>query len=224
MSMPGDIGFDSGTSFWGTNLTVSVLNGSIPEWRIDDMATRILSGFFYVGRSNESPEVNFDSWTLDTYGYRHFIAESGYQVINEHVNVQADHSGQIRNQAARGTVLLKNMNNALPLTGNEKFTAVIGEDAGANVYGPDGCPDRGCDMGVLGMAWGSGSANFPFLVTPDAAIQNYVLGHGGAAYQSVLDNNATEQVEAVSAQASVAIVFVNSDSGEGYIQVDGNLG
>jgi len=212
------------SSSLGTNLTVAVLNGSIPEWRIDDMATRILSGFFYVGRSNESPQVNFDSWTLDTYGYRYFYAESGYQVINEHVNVQADHSGQIRNQAARGTVLLKNTNNALPLVGNEKFTAVIGEDAGPNVYGPDGCSDRGCDMGVLGMGWGSGSANFPFLVTPDAAIQNYVLGHGGASYQSVLDNNATSQVESVAMQATVAIVFVNSDSGEGYIQVDGNLG
>jgi len=61
-------------------------------------------------------------------------------------------------------------------------------------------------------------------VTPDAAIQNYVLSHGGGSYQSVLDNNATSQVESVAAQASVALVFVNSDSGEGYIQVDGNLG
>jgi len=59
------------------------------------MATRILAGFYYVGRSNESPEVNFDSWTLDTYGNRYFYDGSGYQVINEHVNVQADHSGYV---------------------------------------------------------------------------------------------------------------------------------
>jgi len=47
------------------------------------------------------------------------------------------------------------MNGALPLHGSEVLTAVIGDDAGANVYGPNGCSDRGCDMGVLGMAWGS---------------------------------------------------------------------
>ena len=37
VSMPGDITFFSGTSFYGANLTLAVLNGSIPEWRIDDM-------------------------------------------------------------------------------------------------------------------------------------------------------------------------------------------
>jgi beta-glucosidase len=79
-------------------------------------------------------------------------------------------------------------------------------------------------MGTLGMAWGSGSANFPFLVTPAAAIQNYVLSHGGGSVQTVLDNNATSQIASVAAQATVALVFVNADSGEGYIQVDGNLG
>lgn len=43
-------------------------------------------------------------------------------------------------------------------------------------------------------------------------------------YASVLDNNATSQIESVASQSTVAIVFVNADSGEGYIQVDGNLG
>ena len=37
MSMPGDTAFDSGQSFWGSNLTSAVLNGSVPEWRVDDM-------------------------------------------------------------------------------------------------------------------------------------------------------------------------------------------
>lgn len=81
--MPGDIAFDSGTSFWGANLTVAVLNGTVPEWRVDDMATRVMAAFYYVGRSDDSPEVNFDAWTLDTYGNRYYEAKSGYQVINE---------------------------------------------------------------------------------------------------------------------------------------------
>lgn len=31
--MPGDEGFDSGNSYFGGNLTIAVLNGTVPEWR-----------------------------------------------------------------------------------------------------------------------------------------------------------------------------------------------
>jgi len=49
MSMPGDITAASGTSYWGSNLTAYVQNGSIPEARLDDMATRILASWYFVG-------------------------------------------------------------------------------------------------------------------------------------------------------------------------------
>ena len=98
-------------------------------------------------------------------------------LINEHVDVRAEHGQLIRQIGAASTVLLKNTNNTLPLTGKEKFTAVFGSDAGSNPYGPNGCSDRGCDNGTLAMAWGSGSANFPYLVTPETAIQNEVLAN-----------------------------------------------
>lgn len=35
-SMPGDVALPSPYSFWGTNLTIAALNGTIPESRIDD--------------------------------------------------------------------------------------------------------------------------------------------------------------------------------------------
>ena len=35
--MPGDISFKSGTSYFGSNLTAYVNNGTIPETRVDDM-------------------------------------------------------------------------------------------------------------------------------------------------------------------------------------------
>lgn len=224
MSMPGDTVFDSGRSYWGTNLTIAVLNGTVPEWRIDDMATRIVAAWYYVGRDESQVPINFDSWTLETYGNVHFISNEGYQVVNEHVNVQRDHAQHIRNMASRSTVLLKNKDNALPLTGSELLTAVFGDDAGPNTYGPNGCADRGCDNGTLGMAWGSGSSNFPFLVTPLSAIQNEVLMAGGGSVQEILDNYATDQITTLAPQATVSLVFVNSDSGEGYISVDGNEG
>ncbi|KAL9000747.1 MAG: hypothetical protein Q9188_005622 [Gyalolechia gomerana] len=223
MSMPGDVLFDTGTSYWGTNLTVAVLNGTIPEWRLDDMATRIVAAWYYVGRDQSQVPINFDSWTLDTFGYQHYVAEEAFGLINEHVDVRAEHSTLIRQIGSASTVLLKNNNSALPLTGREKFTAVFGNDAGGNPLGPNGCPDRGCDNGTLAMAWGSGTANFPYLVTPETAIQNEVVSNNGV-FQSITDNFAGTQILSLASQATVAIVFVNADSGEGFINVDGNVG
>jgi beta-glucosidase len=121
------------------------------------MAVRIVASWYYVDR--ESNQVDgaptFSSWTQDTYGYSHYFAQEDYTLINEHTNVQGNHSALIRKVAADGTVLLKN-NGALPLSGKEKLTTVFGSDAGENVYGPNGCSDRGCDMGTLAMGWGSG--------------------------------------------------------------------
>ncbi|KAL8833025.1 MAG: hypothetical protein Q9170_004553 [Blastenia crenularia] len=223
MAMPGDVLFDTGTSYWGANLTVAVLNGTVPEWRLDDMATRIMAAFYYVGRDQNQVPINFDSWTLDTFGYQHYVAEEGFGLINEHVDVRAEHSTLIRQIGSASTVLLKNNNSALPLTGKEKFTAVFGSDAGDNPYGPNGCPDRGCDNGTLAMAWGSGTANFPYLITPETAIQNEVVSNNGV-FQSITDNFAGTQILSLASQASVAIVFVNADAGEGYLNVDGNIG
>ena len=223
MTMPGDLTFLSGNSHWGANLTIAVLNGTIPEWRLDDMATRILAAWYFVGRDNTSIPINFDSWTLDTYGYENFIAGENYRLINEHVDVRAEHSNLIRQIGAASTVLLKNTNHALPLTGKEKITAVFGSDAGDNPYGPNGCPDRGCANGTVAMGWGSGTANFPYLISPATAIQNEVVANLGI-FQSITDDHATKQIQALAARASVALVFVKADSGEGYISVDGNPG
>ncbi len=223
MTMPGDTSFNTGDSYWGTNLTLAVINGTVPEWRLDDMALRIMSSYFKVGLTLDEPEINFSSWTLDTFGPLHASVGANVQQVNFHVDVRGDHANLIRNIGARATVLLKNLNNTLPLT-KPKFVAVIGEDAGSNINGPNSCADRGCDNGTLGMAWGSGSSNFPYLVTPDTALQNQALADG-TRYESIIDNYATSQIETLVAQAdATAIVFVNANSGEGYINVDGNEG
>ncbi|WPG98473.1 Hypothetical protein R9X50_00126400 [Acrodontium crateriforme] len=231
MTMPGDVGFDSDTSFWGANLTIAVLNGTVPQWRLDDMAVRIVAGWYYVDREgNQIPDApNFSSWSSDTYGFQHAYAQDTYELINHHVDVRGDHAKNIRTAAAKGTVLLKNNNNALPLTGKEKFTTIFGSDAAENKYGPNGCPqgDHGCDEGTLAMGWGSGTANFPYLITPLEAIKAEVLKNGGT-IEDVLDDYAYTQIAALAHRADQVngpcIVFGNSDSGEGYITVDGNEG
>lgn len=222
MTMPGDTAFNTGLSFWGPNLTISVLNGTVPEARIDDMAMRIMAGFFKTNQTLDLPPITYDSWTLDTYGPIHFAVGEGFQQINFHVDVRADHADGIREVGAKGTVLLKN-NGVLPLN-KPKFVAVIGEDAGDNLWGPNGCSDRGCDNGTLAMGWGSGTSNFPYLITPDQALQAQAVADG-TVYQSIPASNQIAETKALVSQANVtAIVFVNADSGEGYITVDGNVG
>ncbi|KAI9740692.1 MAG: hypothetical protein M1818_004656 [Claussenomyces sp. TS43310] len=225
MTMPGDTVFNSGFTYWGTNLTLAVVNGTVPQYRVDDMAMRIMAAFFKVGNSLNQPPINLDSWTLDSVAPLHpnDPIHPDIQQVNFHVDVRGEHATLIRNIGARSTVLLKNLDNALPLR-KPKFVAVIGDDAGPNPAGPNGCSDRGCDDGTLGMAWGSGSANFPYLITPDTALQNQAIADG-TRYESILDNYATKEIVALVGQANVtAIVFVNADSGEGYIKVDTNIG
>lgn len=142
----------------GPNLTVAVLNGTVPQWRLDDMAVRVVAAWYYVDRPTNRLEdgPNFSSWSQDTFGFQHAYAEEAYTRINDHVDVRNDHVQAIRKVATDGTVLLKN-NGALPLTGHEKLTTVFGADASENPWGPNGCNDRGCNNGTYAMGWGSGT-------------------------------------------------------------------
>ena len=55
MSMPGDIFFNSQTSYFAGNLTAFVKNGTISEARVDDMAERIIAGWYLLGQDNNYP-------------------------------------------------------------------------------------------------------------------------------------------------------------------------
>ncbi|KAA8905769.1 extracellular beta-glucosidase/cellulase BGL3 precursor [Sphaerosporella brunnea] len=222
MTMPGDQNFYSGNSYFGGNLTIAVLNGSVPEWRLDDMATRIMAAYFLLDQDKDYPETNFNSWTTDEYGYPNFFSQQDYKRINQDINVQADHYKVIRDIGAKSAVLLKNVGGALPLH-KPRQIGLFGSDAGEAEYGPNGCSDRGCNNGTLAMGWGSGSSNFPYLVTPLEAIKARAK-QDGTVVQSVLDDYAYAQINATAKVASVCLTFVSSDSGEGYISVDGNEG
>lgn len=58
--------------------------------------------------------------------------------------------------ARDGIVLLKNVNNALPLK-RPASLAIIGSDAIVNPSGPNACTDRKCNTGTLAMVGEDGA-------------------------------------------------------------------
>lgn len=144
--MPGDITFDSGTSYFGANLTAFVENGTIPASRLDDMgklghfsprnsyelrpATRILASWYYLHQDATSyPTTNFDAFNPDK------------ESTNERIDVQDDHYTVVRQIGAASIVLLKNVNGALPLK-KPRSLVMIGSDAGPGMAGPNEFSDQ----------------------------------------------------------------------------------
>lgn len=220
--MPGDGARNTYGSHWGGALTEAVLNGTIPQWRLDDMVVRIMTAFYKVGRDNTRVPINYSSWVNTTTGYRYFASKTGNMTVNQHVDVQGDHAELIREIGAKGTVLLKNAPATLPLT-KPKSIAVIGEDAQNNPDGPNACVDRICNTGTLAMGWGSATAEFPYLVAPATALQRQAE-EDGTAFTNVKSNFDLGAARAAAINASVAIVFANANAGEGYVTLDGNFG
>jgi beta-glucosidase len=142
MTMPGGDTILSGTSFWGPSLTAAVVNGSVPLSRLNDMATRILAAWYLTGQDQNYPVPNFSTFTHDTFGYFYFLAQQGYGLINGHVDVRSNHSDVNRALVADSIVLLKNVNNTLPLY-KPKQLGVFGSDAGPGAGGPNEFTDRG---------------------------------------------------------------------------------
>ncbi|KAI0364024.1 glycoside hydrolase [Pilatotrama ljubarskyi] len=212
MSMPGDITFSSHTSWFGANLTAFVENGTIAEARVDDMAERIVAAWYLLGQDQNYPEVSFNAFAMND------------PATNAHVDVQDDHYKVVREIGAAGTVLLKNVGGALPLK-KPRSIAVIGNDSAPSLRGPNGYSDRGGDDGVLAMGWGSGTDQFPYLVSPVEAIQARARhDSSGSQVSWFFSNWDLAGAAATALDQDVALVFLNADSGEGYITVDGNEG
>lgn len=127
-----DMQMPSCYSFWGQNLTASVNNGSMPESRLDDMATRFVP-----------------SWIMLGFWLTHFRIMAAWYMMGQDVNyttpgiglpadLTAAHSSvNARDPAAKSTifdgaveghVLVKNIRKALPLK-KPRLLSVFGYDA-----------------------------------------------------------------------------------------------
>jgi len=211
-------------AIWGGLLTEAVLRGDIPQWRLDDMVVRIMAAYFKVhtGSFIARPEINFSSWEKKAEGYMHPSSNSSWGVVNEFVDVQGNHAALIREIGAKSIVLLKNENAALPLK-KPASIAVIGRDAQDDPLGPNACIERACINATVAMGWGSGTAEFPYLISPSTALKARAAADG-TTFTSIFGNWDLVQAQTAARGASVAIVFATAHAGEDFVFVDGNKG
>ncbi|KKF96180.1 putative beta-glucosidase F [Ceratocystis platani] len=220
MDMPGDTQVPLlGFSHWMYDLTRSVLNGSVPITRLNDMATRVVATWYKFGQDQDFPHLSFSTNTADAYGdyYAGAWPNSPQGIVNEFVNVQEDHYLVARAVAQDAITLLKNNGSLLPLN-NGQTLHIFGTDADVNPDGPNACSDRNCNKGTLGQGWGSGTVQYPYMDAPLGALKKRT--ENLTYYQT---DSWPRNVPAAT-DDDVAILFISSDSGENTYTVEGNHG
>lgn len=174
--------------FFDKELLHMVENKTIPAWRLDDMVTRALTGFISTGQMNDPLPPTL----INSVGSANWPEPAGFRNVQNSSTIDL-----IRKISADGTILLKNTG-SLPLRDPQSI-AVIGQDAGPNLLGTQGCGKlfRDCGIlnnnGTLSMGGGSGYAWPQNLITPLEAIQAKAL-ETGSLVQFVLDNTATSVI------------------------------
>ncbi|KAF7305507.1 Glycoside hydrolase family 3 protein [Mycena chlorophos] len=209
MTMPGDITFLSGTSYFGANLTAYVQNNTIEEARLDDMATRILAGWYFLHQdAADFPTTNFDAFfPLD-------------DATNEHVDVQEEHFKLVREMAEehfasggamRGRGVLGRISSLIRAarTVSWRWVGVRGQRI-----------SRTSSRHVTPLP--SGRILMPHLQPLEAIQQRARKDRTSVSW--ILDDFNTDRAGNMAIGRSAALVFISSDSGEDYITVDGNEG
>ncbi|KAI0169091.1 glycoside hydrolase family 3 protein [Hypoxylon sp. FL1284] len=111
-----DMVMPSKDDFWGSKLVDAVSNGSVPESRLDDMATRIIASWYKLGQDQGFPNTGV--------GMPADLATPHQRVIGS----SAKNKDTLLQGAVEGHVLLKNEKNALPLK-SPKLISLFGYSA-----------------------------------------------------------------------------------------------
>ncbi|MHB1935527.1 MAG: beta-glucosidase family protein [Acidobacteriaceae bacterium] len=162
-----------GEKYYGQPLKAAIEDGQVSRSTLDDHVRRILVTMFRFGLFDKQQTGNWDAY-VRTPAHAAFSLKA----------------------SERGTVLLKNADNALPLSETESI-AVIGAAGGAKPKASGG---------------GSSEMVAPYVITPVDGIRKRI---GGRAQVFYADGSDMAKAAAVARTANVAIVFVNTDDSEG---------
>lgn len=181
LEMPGYLPVDyPGSQMWfGENVLNAIHNGSVTEARVDEMIGNILTPYYYLGQdARDYPTPD------DAFAYVLIIQEASIElgqqlglipdgfVFPRGRDVRGDHARIIREMGAAGTVLLKNVNETLPLK-TPKVIGVFGNDAGDFTNGffrPSEAPES-VNTGTMIIGGGSGTGRASYVVSPLDAIK-----------------------------------------------------
>jgi len=166
--------------FYGAPLQTAVASGQVPMSVLDGMVERILRSMFAVGLFDHPAPV-------EPTGYLDDVDSTA----NRQVALAA---------AEAGSVLLKNADRALPLTGSGKTIALIGLDAGTEAE-------------TVAQAGGSVRVTQPDVVTPLQALTSRAAKAGDAVVYN--DGTDIDAAAALAKSASVAVVYA------GYVEAEG---
>ena len=233
MNMPG--GIDEGETYYGRDKSHwsdyhNKVGSGITQDRLDDAVRRVLSTMYRFNQLDSNyPDINLDKDTI------------------------TDDTKKINREAAgQSNVLLKNENNALPLS-KDKYSkiAIIGNDAfptNCNSIGDCSCKDNTNKIfkGHLGLGYGSGTTTFKYIVDPLTAITqrankesitivstgseldtgtvSKTLGEKTKEFTVGIEKTSEAETFASDESIDLFIVFIMADSGEQYIELETSVG
>lgn len=207
MTMPVPLGF------WGDSLLEAVTNGSVPESRLDDMATRIIAAWYQMNQDSGFPARGV--------GMPEDLSQQ-HPIINAK---QASSNSVLLNGAIEGHVLVKNINNSLPLQ-HPQLLSLFGYDGqdqptldGIYSYSFDGSTSEDLDSYMrpirnqtVFVGGGSGANSPSYVISPFDALKQRAVEDGTSLYWDFLNSGDTGVVNAVS---DACLVFINAWATEG---------
>jgi beta-glucosidase len=173
-------------TFFGPALQTAIENGQVPIATLNGMVLRILRAMFTVGVFNHPPAAQPAAFAAS-------VSTSAHVALARQISEE-------------GTVLLKNVNGVLPLSGRDKTIALIGTDAGP--------------VGAENEYNGNGSGHVPEVGDGDVPVVSPLTAltqRASAAGDNVLyaDGTVGADAVAVAKTASVAVVVVGDGESEG---------
>jgi beta-glucosidase len=228
-----DMVMPTGATYWASNLTQAVQNGSVSTDRMDDIATRILAAWYQLGQDN-------GDYAMPGFGMPQYLNQT-HEIIDARDPAARP---TILQSAIEGHVLVKNTNNVLPLK-SPKLLSLYGYSArspaindplpagfsdwnlgGSSVEGgaaalicgftaaQPNCPpaEAIAANGTLLSGGGSGAITPWYISDPHSALVQYASDSGVALFWDYTNVNATGFV---SAMTDACLVFINAFATEG---------